>query len=147
MVYNDLFNYGLFIHMTYLSYGRMSPQQKNNQQSSVFDMLYAFDWHYLYMSLSWKDGRRSIFQSIFMFLISTLTPWHKTQFSKNINFKACRSLKKVILNGNYDSENLNCPNLPKWIQVIHDWWLNLGAEKYFSFRCIIINKAFHHQEL
>ena len=52
MVYNDLFNYGLFIHMTYLSYGRMSPQQKNNQQSSVFDMLYAFDWHYLYMSLS-----------------------------------------------------------------------------------------------
>ena len=52
MVYNDLFNYGLFIHMTYLSYGRMSPQQKNNQQSSVFDMLYAFDWHYLYVSLS-----------------------------------------------------------------------------------------------
>ena len=39
---------------------------------------------------------------------------------KNINFKACRSLKKVILNGNYDSENLDCPNLPKWIQVIHD---------------------------
>ena len=73
MVYNDLFNYGLFIHMTYLSYGRMSPQQKNNQQSSVFDMLYAFDWHYLYVSLSWKDGRRSIFQSISMFW---LVRWH-----------------------------------------------------------------------
>ena len=86
MVYNDLSNYGLFFHMTYLSYGRMSPQQKNNQQSSVFDMLYAFDWHYLYVSLSWKDGRRSIFQGIFMFLISTLIPWHKTQFSKNLNF-------------------------------------------------------------
>ena len=97
MVYNDLFNYGLFIHMTYLSYGRMSPQQKNNQQSSVFDMLYAFDWHYLYMSLSWKDGRRSIFQSIFMFLISTLTPWHKTQFSKNINFPCFRLRQKQIL--------------------------------------------------
>ena len=79
----------LFVKMLW-SYGRMSPQQKNNQQSSVFDMLYAFDWHYLYMSLSWKDGRRSIFQSIFMFLISTLTPWHKTQFSENLNFPCFR---------------------------------------------------------
>lgn len=97
MVYNDLFNCGLFIYMIYLSYGRMSLRQKNNQQSSVIDMLYAFDWHYLYVSLSWKDGRRSSFQSIFMFLISTLTPWHKTQFSKNPNFPCFRLRHKYIL--------------------------------------------------
>ena len=38
---------------------------------------------------------------------------------KNINFKACSSLKKIILNGDYDSEKLNCPLMPKWIQVIY----------------------------
>ena len=35
-----------------------------------------------------------------------------------MNFKSCRSLKKIILNGDYDSEKLNSPQLPKWIQVI-----------------------------
>ena len=39
--------------------------------------------------------------------------------AKNINFKACSSLKKIILNGDYDSEKLNCPLMPKWIQVIY----------------------------
>ena len=38
---------------------------------------------------------------------------------KNINFKACSSLKKIILNSDYDSEKLNCPLMPKWIQVIY----------------------------
>ena len=40
--------------------------------------------------------------------------------TKNINFKACGSLKKIILNGDYHSEKLNCPLMPKWIQVIHE---------------------------